>query len=99
MTVTPITPDEAFKNKTYPDEVIKCWNDMITEKLRGKSAVILQKDISYALCEVMNATSTALHNSGWLDIEDLYRSYGWKVVYDKPAYNETYDAFFEFTKK
>jgi hypothetical protein len=32
------------------------------------------------------------------DIEPVFRSVGWKVTYDKPAYNETYPATFTFTK-
>ena len=24
---------------------------------------------------------------------------GWKVIYDKPGYNEFYDAFYQFSKK
>jgi hypothetical protein len=36
-------------------------------------------------------------NFKWLNFETAYRSKGWKVDYDKPAYNESYDAFFQFT--
>lgn len=36
---------------------------------------------------------------GYLDIEETYRKAGWSVVYDKPGYNETYDAFYTFTRK
>lgn len=32
----------------------------------------------------------------WLDIETAYRQAGWEVEYDKPAYNETYGASWEF---
>lgn len=35
----------------------------------------------------------------WLDVEDIFEEVGWKVVYDKPGYNESYPANFEFTKK
>lgn len=31
-----------------------------------------------------------------LDVEDVYRAAGWEVTYDKPGYNETYDATFTF---
>ena len=33
-----------------------------------------------------------------MDIESIYRADGWGVYYDKPGYNETYTATFEFTK-
>ena len=35
----------------------------------------------------------------WLDVEDIYREQGWNVEYDKPTYNETYDAYFVFSVK
>lgn len=31
-----------------------------------------------------------------LDVEDVFRSQGWKVEYDKPGYNESYPATFTF---
>ena len=34
-----------------------------------------------------------------MDFEDLYRKSGWSVSYDKPAYNENYDAFLIFNKR
>ena len=40
--------------------------------------------------------SKMLYEKHYLDVEDAYRKRGWIVDYDKPAYNETYDAFFEF---
>lgn len=36
---------------------------------------------------------------GYLNVEEAYREQGWSVVYDKPGYNETYDASFEFKVK
>lgn len=32
----------------------------------------------------------------WMDFEDAYRAAGWLVNFDKPGYNESYDAFYEF---
>ncbi len=32
----------------------------------------------------------------WLDVETHYQAAGWKVAYDKPAYNENYPACFTF---
>lgn len=36
---------------------------------------------------------------GWLNVEYLFRAAGWEVQYDKPGYNETYEAYFTFSKK
>ena len=32
----------------------------------------------------------------YLDFEDEYRTIGWKVTYNKPAYCETYEPYFIF---
>lgn len=42
---------------------------------------------------------TQIFEEHWLDVEPLYERYGWKVTYDKPAYNETYEANFTFTRR
>lgn len=34
----------------------------------------------------------------WLDVEEAYRAAGWLVRYDKPGFNEDYDAYWEFMK-
>lgn len=104
---TPITPDEVVKakEKSIPGEVIKAFNDLIIEKWNGSSATIKQKYAISKICTLMNdhmpekvITSDLIFKSGWLNIEDVFRSHGWNVEYDKPAYCETYDAFFTFTK-
>lgn len=38
-------------------------------------------------------------DQGWMDFEPIYEAQGWKVQYDKPGWDETYDAFFEFKEK
>ena len=40
-----------------------------------------------------------LFDNHYLDIEPAYRNAGWKVEFDKPGYNETYDSYFVFSKK
>jgi len=44
-------------------------------------------------------TRDEVFDKGWLNIEPMYRAAGWKVVYDKPAYNESYEPTFTFTKR
>ena len=40
----------------------------------------------------------AIIDSGWLDFESVYRDSGWtSVTYNRAGYNESYDAYFEFT--
>ena len=44
-------------------------------------------------------TRQTVFDNGWLDVEEAHRAAGWRVEYDKPAYNESYDAFFVFSKR
>jgi hypothetical protein len=47
----------------------------------------------------MGVSRQEVFDNQWLDIEDIYREAGWKVSYDKPAYNETYKAYFTFSRR
>lgn len=100
--VKPITPDEVVEHKLreIPDQVVECWNRMIASKSNGSNTItIMQDDIVSALVAATGVKRQAVFDLGWLDIEDLYRNAGWKVSYDKPGYNESYEAYFEFRKK
>ena len=104
MSVKPITPAEvtAQKRKAIPDEVIECWNAAIAKKWTGNSSTVtitqddIVKDIMAAMPHVKRKE---VFDNGWMDIEPIYRAHGWKVNYDKPGYNEFYDAFYQFSKK
>ena len=101
--VKPIAPSDVVNAQVelFPDFVIETWNAAIAKNWSGTESRILQKDIAYELI----AASPTLVNRGdvfarhWLDIEGVYRTEGWAVQYDKPGYNESYDAYFVFKKK
>ncbi len=101
MEVRPITPEDAFRalGTSIPAEAVSAWNDLIVKKFNGESAVILQKEAVAALRAATSFTSEEIFERRLLDIEGLFESYGWRVIYDKPAYNETYEAKFTFEKK
>lgn len=91
--------------KKYPDiwpEVIQAFNEMIQEKWSGHRAIIKTKDVVQRIREIFSKQNKAIptweglteHNQ--LDVENLYREKGFKVAYDKPGYNENYDAFYTF---
>lgn len=95
--VRAITPEEAveLRKVIIPSEVLNTINHLIAEKLAGGRAFILQKEIVAALEEAgMNRND--IYDKHWLDFEDIYRDSGWKVTYDKPGWNESYDASFKF---
>ena len=94
-----ITPDEviAQKERDFPPEVINAFNKLIAKHWHGGESV-------FTLAVARSAVAFALQQAGipfevcYLDVEDIYRKKGWKVVYDKPGYNESYEPFFRFTK-
>ena len=98
--IKPIDPEnvQEAKNCDIPDVIIKVVNEMIVEKWDGSSSTIKQENIVKAVEKRSEYTSEEIYNNKWMDFEDLFTRAGWKVKYDKPAYCESYDATFEFSK-
>ena len=94
--VKPISPKEVAgeKIRQMPDAVLEAFNELIA---RGGSGyvTVMQKDV-VALMVKKGLSRSEIFDNGWLDVEDIYRKAGWIVEYDKPGYNETYDAYFTF---
>ncbi len=109
MGIKPITPQQAKSNRVavLPSAVLEAFNELITENLDGKSATIgqneaialIQKKLTLTDGGIYHLSAQEICDKGWLNIEDVYREAGWKVAYDKPGYNETYEATFKFTVK
>ena len=105
----PIKPENvaAFKLRHIPNEVIDAVNELISLKYvcNSDDIRIYQKDIiEVAKSKMYPATDNIDSGSGyfdynWLNIEKIYEDAGWAVKYDKPAYNESYDAYFIFREK
>jgi hypothetical protein len=98
MAVEPISPDDIAKAKSenIPDEVFEVVNRLLALKYTHGRATILQEDIVFELCE-RGLSRNVIFNKGYLNFEEAYRSKGWNVKYDKPAYCEDYAANFVFT--
>lgn len=98
MTMKPITPDEALATVEHiPDTVIETFNETIRRNLDPNSrvATVYQKDIVDRLIAV-GLDRAEVFAWGWLNVEGAFREAGWDVEYDKPGYNETYDAHWRF---
>ncbi len=95
--VKPITPDEAKSRKvdTIPDAALEAFNELITQKLSGGVATFTQREV-VALMESKGLDRDTIYAQGCLNIEALYRVAGWEVYFDKPGYNESYEAYFKF---
>lgn len=97
----PIKPGEAYKKKLkgIPHEIIEAVNELIVENLDCYNTATVTQD------EILNRLKTngfpdtdKIFDRGWLDIEPIFRRAGWRVEFDKPAYCETYSAYFKFQK-
>ncbi len=97
----PIRPSEvaAAKAATLPKEVIDIFNQLITEYWDGNRAKILQKHVVAAIIEKMSCNRQDVFDRGWLNVESVYRLYGWKVYYVKSDYDDPLDPYWEFTEK
>ena len=98
MNIKPITPKQAdgIKIQQIPDFVIRSFNELITKEFNGYSAIIKQKDVMVLAKKYSDCPEKFEYQ--WLDVEEVYKKAGWKVQYDRPGYNESYDAYFEFRK-
>ena len=97
----PIRPEDIkeLKLNFIPEEVIEIFNEAIVEKWNGKSATINQNYIVDKIKEKLEINPEDIFRKHYLDVEEIFRDAGWVVNYDKPAYNETYQATFEFKKR
>jgi hypothetical protein len=100
----PIKPSDIVKAKqaVIPEEVYEAFNDQIAEKWSRNEAKVLQDDVVDAILAKFKAAGkpilrNAIFDRGWLDVEEVYRKAGWRVVFDKPGYNESYAAYFVFS--
>ena len=91
--VKPITPSEVSSGKCIPDEVVEAFNELIVEC----GGCVRQVDaVARILSKMPGVSRETIFARGWLDIEAMYRKAGWRVVYDKPGYNEDYEANWQF---
>lgn len=99
--IKPISPDEvsALKQKMLPGGVISAINMVITKHFDGRSAKFGQNEIIAEISMAMGTDRQTIFSQKWLDFEPIYEAEGWKVYYDKPGYNESYEPTFTLTRK
>ena len=99
--VKPIKPSEVTNSKaqTIPDIVFTVFNELIAKYWNGRSSRFGQDEVLSEITNRSKFTSRDIFDNNYLDVEDIYREQGWKVVYDKPAYCESYPATFTFMEE
>jgi len=97
----PITPDEveALQEQVLPDAVFDVFNELIAKHWSGHDAVVIQDEAVNRITERLSCARGEVFAKGYLDVESAYRKAGWYVKYDKPGYNESYQAFFRFQRE
>jgi len=98
----PFSPDDVKveRVKTFSPDVVDAINKLLVRKSTGSSSISFTQDEAIDAISVATGYSRdQIFDKHLLDFEDVYRAVGWKVEYDKPAYNETYNANFKFTRK
>jgi len=96
----PISPDDVAEIVAIPEFVIDVVNHLIRTHYDNGRAIVEQKEIVKEVREYMRVHEVfGQFKFTWLNFEELYRGVGWNVEYDKPGYNESYEANFKFTKK
>ena len=99
----PIKPSEVVgkKREILPDAVVKVFNDLIVAKWDGRESLITQEEVVMQLTALDIVQQYIFEKHllfHLLDVEDIYRQAGWKVEYNRPGYNESYKAYFVFSK-
>lgn len=97
----PIKPSDVVnaKKTATPDEVIDAFNGLIAEKFSSGSATVTVKEAADRIAHALGVSREQVFDRGWLDVEDIYRKAGWHVDFDKPGYNEDYEAYYVFSKR
>lgn len=96
----PIKPKDvqAQKNAAIPEEVFEVINALILREWNGSEALVYQDEAAKQVAKALKITKALVYSRNLLDIEDAYIKAGWDVEYDKPGYNESYEAHFRFRK-
>ena len=100
--IKPITPAEV-ENKEIPDEIIAAFNALILKNWTTSGAKIDQEDVLRLAMKNFKESGKEISadkvfDNGWMDVESVFKKEGWRVTYDKPAYFETYEAYYIFKK-
>lgn len=104
--VEPIRPEDIglAKSRTFPKYVFEAFNEQIVANYTAGRAVVLQNKVIDAIIVAASVEGVIIDRGDvfdrkYLNVEEAYEEAGWKVTYDKPAYNESYEANFTFKKR
>lgn len=95
--ITPLEAGLAKANRQFPDFVVDAFNQCILAAMLKGSTEVEQEEVIMRMMSLNpELKRQEIFDEHYLDVEDYYRSAGWKVMYHKPAYYEDWKAFWEF---
>lgn len=101
MSGGPIRPEDvaSMKKKVIPEFVWAAFNELIVKNYdeHGEARVTLKEVV--ALIKAKLGVVDQDIDRTWLEVEAAYEENGWKVTFDKAAYNESYDSAFIFKRR
>lgn len=90
----PIKPSQVDKTKFIPEFVFDAFNELIVKHyIQGVARINLQEVKRLIKSKIENGREI---ESWWLNVEDAYEESGWEVLFHKPSYDESGDAYFCF---
>jgi len=99
---TPLRPQDIgpIAAARIPDFVIEAVNELLVKHSASPTITLLLHEVTDAAMAraPIDVTRDQLFDEHWLDFEPIYRDAGWRVTFDKPAYNETYESRFVFRR-
>ena len=95
----PITPQEVREQNLIPGVIMSVINQLITDNWDGKQSKVNQDDIVSKIVECSHLKRNEIFEKNYLDIEDNYKSAGWKVEYNSPDRDQSFKEYFIFKPK
>ncbi len=95
--VGPIKPEDV-KVAPIPEEVIHVFNDLIQKHWDGEGATIEQGKVLQVVSLAMGISKDEVLDRNYLNIEEIYREAGWKVIYHSQTSVDDLLPWFSFSK-
>lgn len=100
LEVKPYSPTDALENKklAIPPVIIAAVNELLAARYSGRGSVtITQKELLDKVVDIIPGGSNTIFQMHYFDFEPLFEKTGWRVIYDKPGYNESYEPSWSFS--
>ena len=95
----------AKKTESIPNEIFDATNELLIQRYSPGQRIIIEMEeiVQLAKNKMMKFSNPQVdenfYENNWLDIESYYRDAGWTVLFYKPLYNESFNAYFDFLEK